>query len=102
MKTQTDNAVAAEITGCTNRRLSWEKQTVWDLSNGCRVTVERSHYGEMVARIDDAAGYWHCSNGYDSIPDRFSWARDWIEPIEPGHWDTIMIPKFRKTWKGDE
>jgi len=100
------------ITGKYNRRLSWEKQSIYDLDNGHRVTIEFSHYGDHISRIDwkGANGkplYWHCSNGLDGtcggsftgelaalagnpLPD---FATPWLEPVIH---TSLVRPNFEK------
>ncbi len=86
-----------QITGKCNDRLSWERQSVYDLSNGVRATVEFGHYGDMVARLDDSLGYWHCSNGLASLPERFAFALDWVAPYL-AHDDSaqLMFARFAR------
>lgn len=87
-----------ELNGKHNKEESWEKQNVYDLDNGYRVTVEyNQHYGDMVSRIDapDETYYWHCSNGKDGLPE---FAREWIKPVAPGHWMTLVRPLFNKVY----
>lgn len=63
---------------------SWEKQSVWNLDNGWRATVEYGYYGDHVVRLDspDRKTYWHCSNGIKDLPD---FAHEWLQGGEyPG------------------
>ena len=74
---------------------SWEKQDKFLLDNGCKVTVEWSHYGEMVCRIDFPDGtYWHCSEGIPA-PD---WAEAWREVVVQSAGTAIIRPRFKKVW----
>jgi hypothetical protein len=70
----------SEITGVFNSEESWEKQTVYTLSNGYTATIEFNRaYGDMISRFDWGKGnYWHCSNGLDRLPE---FARAWIEVV---------------------
>jgi hypothetical protein len=62
-----------------NRKLSWEKQSVFD-SPDFSFTLEFSpHYGEMISRVDFAGGYWHASSGFAAIPENLAFLREWIE-----------------------
>ncbi len=88
---------APKVTGRYNAKQSWEKQSVYQLSNGARAIVEYSHYGEMIARLDDAQGYWHCSSGIASLPERFSFALAWLEPYLPQITDTLIRPRFERS-----
>ncbi len=104
MPTDTNNT----ITGKRNDFLSWEKQTVYDLSNGFQATVSYSHYGDMVSRLDSPDGYvWHCSNGLGKVPDLSNipelkyitlpaFAHAWIEELKNAHgvFDRIVRPGF--------
>ncbi len=84
------------MTFTRNHTESWEKQTIWDCGE-IRLTVGFNHfYGEMVTRIDDANGYWHCSDGIKTLPDRFAFALAWLEPIHNGT-DTLMRPNFERS-----
>lgn len=71
------------------------------MGGGLEVTVGyNQHYGEQVTRIDDAQGYWHCSNGVRTLPERFAFALAWLEPLGlPNSPDEkIMRPKFEKVY----
>jgi hypothetical protein len=85
------------MNGKYNRKESWEKQSVYDLDNGWSATLEYSHYGEMVARLDspDRKTYWHCSNGIKDLPE---FAREWLNG---GDWwaiQDLVRPKFTKIY----
>lgn len=72
----------APLVAVRNKEESWEKQTVYDLENGCRITVEYSvHYGDMVCRIDKGDLMWHCSSGTRTLPEEFKWILDWEKPV---------------------
>lgn len=89
--------------GIFNASKSWEKQSVYDIDNGWRATVENCHYGEMVCRLDAPTGqslpsgrtYWHCSNGYDELP---AFARPWIKMVVKSAETTIVTPGFTKIY----
>ena len=52
------------MNGKRNARLSWEKQTIFDLNNGARITVEfNQHYGEYVSAIEHNGARWRGCNG---------------------------------------
>jgi hypothetical protein len=94
---------ATEITGTVNHDESWEKQAVYDLSNGFTVTVEFSHcYGDMISRIDNATVkdypetmVWHCSNGLATLPE---WAEPWIEVVQQAAQIKLVRPGFKKIY----
>lgn len=79
---------------------SWEKQQLYKLDNGCVVTVEFGHYGESISRIEDNLGYWHCSDGWKTIPERFSFAKSWCEPYLSHSQDVFRLirPRFEKVY----
>lgn len=81
-------------------RESWEKQKLFKLDNGCKVTIEyNSHYGEFVARIDDELGYWHCSDNLSKLPPRFAWALEWAVPIRENFpEEKWIVPKFNRVY----
>lgn len=96
------------MTGKYNRRQSWEKQQIYDLDNGWSATVEHSHYGPMVSRLDSPAGevvsfkncpkgkpYWHCSDGFDDLPE---FARPWLKTIHQLTGTQIVTPGFTKEY----
>ncbi|MHC4299599.1 MAG: hypothetical protein ACYS7Y_20155 [Planctomycetota bacterium] len=84
----------SEITGVYNCEESWEKQSVYTLSNGYTATIEYGHYGDMICRFDWGDGeYWHCSNGLDGLPE---FAREWVEVVNPNCGQKLVRPKFRK------
>jgi hypothetical protein len=88
------------IKGYRNPELSWEKQIIFDLENECQITIEHNpSYGEFVSRIDDKEGYWHCSNGVDHLPKRFSWALEWAKPYN-SHWPETkwIVPIFDRCY----
>jgi hypothetical protein len=86
-----------QISGEKDLENSWGKQDYWKLNNGFTVIVEYSpHYGEYISQIFNSKIRYCACDGIEKFPD---WARAWIEPIAPGHWQTIMKPKFLKLWQ---
>ena len=83
--------------GTYNYRESWEKQSVYSLDNGWVATVEWSHYGEMVSRLDSSDGklYWHCSDGLDDLPE---FARPWLETVVQSAGTQLVRPRFEKVF----
>jgi hypothetical protein len=94
--------------GTYNYRKSWEKQSVYSLDNGWIATVEWSHYGEMVSRLDSPKGevvsfkncpegkpYWHCSDGLDDLPE---FARPWLETVVQSAGTQLVRPRFEKVF----
>ncbi len=81
-----------------NKRKSWEKQAVWNLDNGVQATVSFGHYGEMVCRLDDKEGYWHCSSGIHTLPDRFAFVLPWQECVVQSAQQFIIRPMFEKEY----
>ena len=85
------------IKGKRNGKKSWEKQTVYNLSNGCTAIIEWSpHYGDFLSRIDKPDGaYWHCSNGISGLPE---FAKHWIQEICNAHGviARLVRPNFKK------
>jgi hypothetical protein len=81
-----------------NSTLSWEKQSVYDLENGTRATVEWSmHYGPYVKRIDNPDGaLWCASDGLD--PD---YANDPCESVRRIFAKHIRCPDFARAWIED-
>lgn len=74
-----------------DKERSWEKQSFFDLENDCSIRVEYNpFYGPLVTAIADFEGEWFACNGLESLPERFAFARAWIEPITPGHWQRVM------------
>tara|TARA_Y100000361_G_scaffold117266_1_gene108382 strand:- start:183 stop:467 length:285 start_codon:yes stop_codon:yes gene_type:complete len=88
-----------ELTGKQNSRMSWEKQSVWNLNNGFRVTVEFGYYHDFVTRIDAPTiekrkMIWHCSlHENDDLPD---WAKSWVETVNEHANIQIVRPGFKK------
>lgn len=82
--------IASAITGIRTGA-SWEKQNVFLLSNGYKAIVEYGLYGRMITALYTDSECWHCSNGFSALPD---FAQEWIEPISPGHWETILRPRW--------
>jgi hypothetical protein len=96
------------VIGKFDKRQSWEKQSVYKLDNGWTATLEYSHYGEMVSRLDSPKGeivsyknapqgkaYWHCSDGHTDLPD---FARPWIKIVVPSAGTEIVCPGFEKDY----
>ena len=83
------------ITGKYNAQKSWEKQSVFELSNSFTATVEYSqHYGEMVTRLDDSSGIvWHCSDGTKHLP---SFAAPWLVGFKNPAIPKLVRPNFKK------
>ena len=89
------------ITGKYNESASWEKQVVYDLSNGWTATVEFSLcYGEQVSKLNcpntqplaNGKTYWHCSEGLKDLPE---FARSWLEVVvEPN--TQVVRPRFTR------
>lgn len=74
-----------------DKERSWEKRKWYDLENDCSICVEYNpFYGDLVSIIHDHESEWYANNGLDSLPECFSFAREWIEPIVPGHWQRVM------------
>lgn len=104
------------ITGVYLPRQSWEKASHWKLSNGFTCVIQYGHYGELITCMESPDGQkWHACNGHLSadrkdfnqtaadgdwtkFPPELEFARDWIEPTSPGHWQTIMRPKFKREY----
>lgn len=81
-----------------NKKLSWEKQSVFD-SPDLSFTLEHSpHYGEMITRVDFKGGYWHCSSGFASIPEHLSFLREWIEVHENPAIQTLSSKHLEKVY----
>lgn len=75
---------------------SSDSSSVFRLENGVEVTAEYSaFYGEFITRIDDKDGYWHCSSGLKTLPERFDFAKEWID--EECKNDLIRL-KFQKSF----
>lgn len=95
-----------------NSRLSWEKQSVYDLENGWRATIEwNQFYGSFVKRLDSPENrdhFWAASNGielpahpscvpgwkYLALPE---FARPWLEPVKNASGEvltSLVRPKF--------
>lgn len=87
------------MNGTCNHKESWEKQTIWNLDNGAKVTVEFGAYGEMISRVDDAEGYWHCSDGIGTLPKRFEFVLPWQECVVKSCNDWIIRPMFNKIFQ---
>lgn len=85
------------MTGKYNKRQSWEKQTVYKLENGAKVTLEyNQHYGEYVSRIDLPNGdRWHCSNGNKDLPE---FAQGWVEVVHALSNLSLVRPKFDRVY----
>ena len=77
---------------------SWEGSEWWNLDNGFTAVVEYGHCGEYVTKLfpkgSGVRDGWRASSG-DAPPD---WAKSWIQPTSPGHWQTVMRPCFEKVW----
>lgn len=78
---------------------SWEGGQWWKLENGFTAIVGYGHCGEYVTKIFptglEVRDGWQACNGDDDAPD---WAKPWIQPTSPGHWQTVMRPCFEKCW----
>jgi len=58
---------------------SWEKQTIWNLEDGTKLTEEWNQcYGPFVKRLDDEQGSWHASSGLP-LPERWAYMNAWRE-----------------------
>lgn len=94
---------------------SWEKQAIYRLSNGCKVTVEYGpHYGDYVKCLEtpDGKAFYGCNGhlsadrkdfgqtatdgDWSKFPPELEFAREWIQPVAPGHWQTLMRPMFNR------
>jgi hypothetical protein len=84
--------------GIYNRDESWEKQTNWDLDNGCQIILSFSdHYGEFISSIHTKDKMiWHCSDGLSGLPD---FAISWIEVVNENAEIKLVRPKFDRKWK---
>jgi hypothetical protein len=84
------------MTGKYNSEKSWTKQSVYDLDNGWTATVEDSHYGEHVTRLDSPDGtYWHCSNGIKDLPE---FAVEWLVGGDNFVIATLVRPSFKVSY----
>ena len=102
------------MNGKFNKRESWEKCSVWDLDNGWQAAVQFSFYGEHVTSLGKDGKRWHASDGYENkygtdpdpimakvfkdhiaLPD---FAREWIEVINKVSEQTLVRPRFTKTF----
>lgn len=87
------------LTGIYDQNQSGEKASIYELSNGVRATVVFSHYGEMISNLKDSKGnHWNCSNGINTLPEAFNFARDWLEKYLPQIEDKIMRPRFQRVY----
>lgn len=77
-----------------NKSKSWEKQSCWTLENGVIATLEYSHYGNHIVRLEDKTGYWHCSSGIRSLPERFHFALAWQECVVKSSQTLLIRPHF--------
>jgi hypothetical protein len=65
------------------------------LENGCKIAVEFNfHYGDLVKVICDVEGEWRANEGLESLPERFSWAKAWIQPVAENRWQRVMRPEI--------
>lgn len=79
-----------------DNRQSWEKQQYWKLDNGWTAIVEFSpHYGDYITQLYNKDVKWQACNGLKDLPD---FAKDWVTPISPGHWQTLVRTNFEKDW----
>ena len=83
--------------GVFNREESWEKQSVFDLENGWKATVEyNSHYGQFISRLEKDGICWHCSNGINEfLPD---FAHDWLSTVHKLSNTKLVLVGFRRLW----
>jgi hypothetical protein len=84
------------MNGKRNNRLSWEKQTYFDLDNGVRVCVEYGFYGEFIKSAEDKEGVWYANKGQDTLPERFKFLLEWNEVVVKSCNDKLIRPKFEK------
>jgi hypothetical protein len=87
---------------------SWEKCRHVRLSNGFKAHISYSqHYGDFISRIESPDGkIWQACDGYlsddngnwDKFPAELEFARAWVKPTSPGHWQTLMRPEFDIKW----
>jgi hypothetical protein len=75
-----------------NDGLSWEKQSIYDLENGWRATIEYNpFYGNFIKRLDSPENrdhFWAASNGIE-------------EPQYPScvpGWKYLGLPEFARPW----
>lgn len=82
-----------ELTGKHLPLKSWEKQSVYSLSNGWTATVGYSmHYGEHVTRLDSPNGlYWHCSTSPASF--------EILKTNIPNYKGIKNLPGFAECWR---
>ncbi len=74
-----------------DRQLSWEQRQWYDLDIGVSICVEYSpFYGNLVVVIRDNETEWLANNGIESLPDKFSFAMEWVKPISESHWQNVM------------
>lgn len=83
------------MNGTYNHKQSWLRQHVFTLENGWTATIESSYYGDMISCLEKDGYVWHCSNGQADLPE---FAREWVQPIAPGHWQTLVRPLFNKQY----
>lgn len=81
-------------------RESWEKQAVFKLESGHKITLEHHQlYGEFVKSIEKGGERWISCNGLRSLPASFQSFQAWVEPVsehQPEHkW---MVPKFQRVY----
>ena len=85
-----------KITGKLNRFESWEKQSVWDLSNGFRAIESYStFYGPFITQFQkDGLIVWQCCNGgRDKLPE---FAAPWLEAFCNPAIPKLVRCKFEK------